>query len=179
MNRTVPRRRRRQVADLLRCGRTIAEIAGELGVQERTVRRDLKELRRAAARRDPWGDPPACAAAFIEDAELALQKVRAAQQPQAKEPNTLYLNLVKLEWAMLVKFIEMTEKLNGTQNEVSNHEDEDDPYANYSDEELIKEGRRLGVDVSPFERALRAVQAADRAGDHPPVGEPGDAGEGG
>ena len=150
------RARRRQVRSLLAKGKTIEEIAGELHVGEQTVYRDISALRRAAARRKPWGDPAACAAGFIEAAEAALQKVRAAQQ-EAEANSTLYHHLVKLEWAMLVKFIEMTGPLGKKKSEGMDNEDE--RYAKRTTEELLLEAKDLGIDTTGFERALRSPEA--------------------
>ena len=150
--------RRKSVSKLLRDGRTIEEIAQSLGASERTVRRDMRALRAASAKRRPWDDRPACAAAFIEEAEAALQKVRAAQV-EADNANT-HMNLVKLEWAMLIKFIELTAgpKAIGA---VKQEKSQDDEFNQCTNEELIQRGRELGVDVGSFERALDAAGEVD------------------
>ncbi len=160
---------------MLAAGNNVGEIAAQLQVAEQTVHRDVKALRKAAGRRDPWEDPAACAAGFIEDAEDALQKVRSAQQAATpKKDQTIYHNLVKLEWTMLVKFIEMTQKQFRTRSEVN--DDEEDAYREYTNEELLQKGRELGVDVTGFERALRAADALrpEPTAGEPEVREPGD-----
>jgi len=154
--------RRRSVSKLVREGRSVEEIARSLNVPEHVVRRDIRALRAASARHDPWGNRAACAAAFIEDAEAALQKVRAAQA-DCDNANT-HMNLVKLEWGMLIKFIELTAgpKALGQNQEKT----ENDEFTNCSNEELIRRGKELGVDVTPFERALEADAGLDDAGDY-------------
>jgi len=153
------RTRRRKVREMLAAGHGVAEIAEELGLGEHIIHRDVQALRRAAGRRNPWGDPAACSAGFIEDAENALQKVRSAQEAAVpKKDQTIYHNLVKLEWTMLIKFIEMTQKLSQTRSEVTD-DDEEDAYRDYTNEELLRKARELGVDVTGFERAFRAADA--------------------
>ena len=149
--------RRRSVSRLLREGRTIEEVMQLLNVPEHVVRRDIKALRAASERREPWAERAACAAAFIEDAEAALQKVRAAQA-DCDNANT-HMNLVKLEWAMLIKFIELTAgpKALGT----ATQEKANDELSNCTNEELIQRGKELGVDVTAFERALDAAGEVD------------------
>ena len=156
--------RRRKVARMLASGKSTREIACDLNVMEDTVRRDIKELRRQAAERRPWQHPTACAAAFIEAAETALQKVRAAQN-QSEHDTTIYHNLVKLEWTMLIKFIEMSSQQATAKTEVQNNENED--LSNYTNEQLLQKARELGIDVTGFERALRPAEAA-RAEETPP-----------
>lgn len=152
-----PARRRQRIAELVSEGETVETIAEQLGTTPAIVRRTLRDLRRRAAERDPWAEPDACHAAFIEAAEAALQKVRKAQQG-SDDKSTAHLNLVKLEWAMLVRFIEMTAALaatdptDATHNEATN----DENILTYSNEELLRRARELGIDTSPFERALRA-----------------------
>ena len=150
--RPTPTARRKEVARLVAEGKMTNEIAAALGVREEIVRRDINALREAAARRRPWGDPAACTAAFIEAAEDALQKVRTAQLKD-KISDTTYHNLVKLEWQMLVKFIEMTSRSTTTRKEAIDDE-EDESYSRYTNAELIQKARELGIDVTGFERAL-------------------------
>lgn len=151
-----PAQRRREVADDVAAGKTVKKIANELGVTEAMVRRDIKALRRAAAKRDPWGERTGCAATFIEDAEAALQKTRAAQGG-VKHDSTIYLNLVKLEWAMLIKFIELTGQHGKKKSEATDNEREDE--SKYSNEELLQKAKELGIDITPFEQALRAAES--------------------
>jgi len=137
--------RRAEVRRLTALGQNPHEIAAALGVMEKTVRRDIAAHRAAAKKRDPWADPAACAAAFIEDAEDALQKVRTAQQAaDQKKDQTIYHNLVKLEWQMLIKFVQM----NRPRGEPNTAQDDD---KSPSFEELLQEARDLGVDVTPYE----------------------------
>jgi len=150
--RPTPAARRKEVARLIAEGRTTNGIAAALGVREEIVRRDINALREAAARRRPWGDPAACSAAFIEAAEDALQKVRTAQRKEDISDTTCH-NLVKLEWQMLVKFIEMTSRSTTTRKEVI---DDDESYSRYTNAELVQKARELGIDVTGFERALLA-----------------------
>ena len=154
----VREKRRRNVASLLRQGRMIHEIASQLKLPEETVRRDINALRLAAAAHKPWDNPAACAAAFVESAEEALQKVRAAQE-DAETTSTAYVNLVKLEWTMLVKFIELLSPKRGA----ARPEDLDDPddFTRLSNQQLIAKGRELGVDITAFEHALTAAAPAD------------------
>jgi predicted transcriptional regulator len=161
--RLTPTARRRKVAAAVAAGRTVDQTADELGVLPRTVRRDRRLLRRASAGRAPWSDPAGCWAGFIEDAEAALQKVRAAQAQLAKqgELNTLRLNLIKLEWTMLVKFIEMLGPRVPKPNKEKENDEAKDEWADYTDEELLDAGRQMGIDVEPFERILRAAGRLD------------------
>jgi len=167
-------------------GKSIEAAATELKVSEELVRRDIHALRRAAAERDPWGEPAACNAAFIEAAENALQKVRTAQG-EVKHDSTAYLNFVKLEWAMLLRFIELTSN-GGRQGRLATKEsevlsDEDEPLRNYTNDELLQKARELGIDVTGFERALTAAAGHDAAEGNGQTGESGEGdghtGEGG
>lgn len=138
--------RRRHVKDLFASGHTIDEISKALNAAEHVVRRDIAALRRESAKRRPWGDPLSCAASFIEAAEDSLQKVRAAQG-EAEPTSTAYVNLVKLEWAMLIKFIEMTagRQPRVNENREDNHDAEN--LSNCSTEELIRRGKELGINL--------------------------------
>ena len=171
-----PAQRRRRVADDVAAGKAVREIANELGVTEVTVRRDIKALRRAAAERDPWGERTGCAATFIEAAEAALQKTRAAQSG-VKHSSTIYLNLVKLEWAMLIKFIELTGQYGKKKSEATDNEREDE--SKYSNEELLQKAKELGIDVTPFEQALRAAESfgPQTGARGRGIAQPGDLGE--
>jgi hypothetical protein len=163
--------RRRRIAEAHAAGQTVPEIAAQFRLAERTVRRDLEVLRRAAAERRPWGEPATCRAAFIEAAEGALQKTRAAQHA-AKPDSTLRHHYLKLEWTMLVKFIEMTTQLAQAESEGHDH-DEDEDWTTYTTDELLAKARELGIDLSRFERALRPADAEPpdpgRAGDRDPA----------
>lgn len=152
--RPAPTVRRKKVAQLVAEGKMTNEITQALGVREEIVRRDINALREAAAKRKPWGNPAACTASFIEAAEDALQKVRTAQLKD-KISDTTYHNLVKLEWQMLVKFIEMTGRSTTTRKEAID-DGEDETYSRYTNAEIIQKARELGIDVTGFERALLA-----------------------
>ncbi len=171
-DRLARRTRRRTVAGLVAKGRTIGEIARELKTAEDTVCRDLKALRAAAAARRPWDDPAACAAGFIEAAEDALQKVRAAQH-EADPASTLYLNLVKLEWTMLIKFIEMTAAPKYAAN-LTRETDDDQDFTTLTNEQLLQKGREFGLDVAAFERALNAAEDPQADEDGPDGPDAGD-----
>ncbi|MFW6108063.1 MAG: helix-turn-helix domain-containing protein [bacterium] len=146
------RQRRRKVAELTRAGAPVHEIAAELGVLERTVRRDVHDLRREAAERDPWGDASATTAAFVEDIEAALAKVRKLQSElddDKKTSGNLYLNLMKLEFSMLSKCIELRMKLPDREDDGPSEHELDD----LSDEEALRIARELGIDLGRFARA--------------------------
>ncbi len=172
--------RRRKLTTLLAAGKTAAAAARELNVNENLVRRDIRALRRDAARRKPWADPAACSAAFIEAAEEALQKVREAQR-EVEHDTTAYHNLVKLEWTMLVKFIDLTAAAArpgrnfSEQNEGINDEDED--ISKLTDQQLLRKAGELGIDVAGFERALTAAAAQNLGEDDEEIADPGDLGE--
>ena len=161
--------RRRRVAQLLAGGKTLAEIAAALRSNEATIRRDIRALRRAAAEREPWGDPAGCNAAFIEAAENALQKIRGAQG-EVKAGSTAYHNLVKLEWQVLIKFIDMTTRAVKPTSESTLGEDED--LSGYTNEELLQKARELGIDVTGFEQALCPAQPAAGPETQPYDGDP-------
>jgi transposase-like protein len=145
------RARQMQVAGRLRNGESIEAIAAALGVTAETVHRDVTALRAQAGRRNPWAVPHDCAAAFIEEAQHVLQKVRAVQN-ELDHDTTAYHNFVKLEWTILVKFIEMNRK----QTESNSEEQEDDnPFTKFSDEEVFDMARKLGLDVAQLEPLCR------------------------
>jgi len=107
------------------------------------VHRDRADLRREAADRDPWGDAPATVAAFIEDIEAAIAKVRKLQADITdKQSGNLYLNLLKLEFKMLAKCIELRMKL--PDNDDGPPENELDEL---SDDEAIRLANELGIDL--------------------------------
>ena len=149
--------RRRLVAKLRALGHAVPEIVEALASTPGAVRRDIACLRRQAARRQLAADPAACAPLFLEEAEDVVRKVRQAQSgPGVANDSTLYLNLLKLEWAMLIKLVEITR----SEAAARAAEPGDDPFADlskYSNEELLEQGRAMGLDVSGFERALRLM----------------------
>ncbi|MFO7898244.1 MAG: hypothetical protein R6V58_04190 [Planctomycetota bacterium] len=161
-NRPLTRRqRRRKVAELTRAGCPVHEIATELGVLERTVHRDVHDLRREAAERDPWGDASATTSAFVEDLEAALAKVRKLQSEldaEKKKSGNLYLNLMKLEFSMLTKCIELRMKLPDREDDGPSEHELDD----LSDEEALRIARELGIDLGRFARADRRPEPAPR-----------------
>ena len=135
--------RQAKVAELVRAGNSVHEIAEELGVLERTVHRDRAELRREAAERDPWGDAPATVAAFIEDIEAAIAKVRKLQTKITdKQSGNLFINLLKLEFKMLAKCIELRMKLPDTDDGPPENE-----LGELSDDEAIRLANELGIDL--------------------------------
>lgn len=151
-----PAARRKLLAALRAAGRSDAEIAEELKSTVRTVRRDIAELRRLAAERQLATNPEACAPLFLEEAEGVIRKVRQAQNGEnVKKDGTFFLNLLKLEWTMLVKLVEMTRPQAAKRDDPAN--DEDDDLSKYTNEELLQKARELGIDVSGFERALRLL----------------------
>lgn len=151
-----PAARRKLVAALHAAGRSDAEIAEELRSTVRTVRRDIAELRSRAAERQLATNPEACAPLFLEEAEGVVRKVREAQCTQdLKKDGTFYLNLLKLEWAMLVKLVEMTRPQAAKKGDPVS--DEDDDLSQYTNDQLLQKARELGIDVSGFERALRLL----------------------
>ncbi|MFH1730752.1 MAG: hypothetical protein ABIF82_03755 [Planctomycetota bacterium] len=151
-----PAARRKLVAALRAVGRSDPEIAEELKSTVKTVRRDIAELRRRAAERQLATNPEACAPLFLEEAESVVRKVREAQHAQGlKKDGTFYLNLLKLEWTMLVKLVEMTRPQAANKSDPAN--DEDDDLSNCTNQELLQKARELGIDVSGFERALRLL----------------------
>ncbi|MFH1730707.1 MAG: hypothetical protein ABIF82_03520, partial [Planctomycetota bacterium] len=114
------------------------------------------ELRRRAAERQLATNPEACAPLFLEEAEGVVRKVRQAQSDEnVKKDGTFFLNLLKLEWAMLVKLVEMTRPQAAKKSDPAN--DEDDDLSNCTNQELLQKARELGIDVSGFERALRLL----------------------
>ena len=144
------------VAELHAAGRDPAEIAGELRSTTSAIRRDLAELRRRAADRQLATNPEACTSLFLEEAEAVVRKVRQAQTaPDLKKDGTFFLNLLKLEWAMLVKLVEMTRPQAAKKDSPAN--DEDDDLSKCTNTELLQKARELGIDVSGFERALRLL----------------------
>jgi len=151
-----PAARRKLVAALHAVGRSDPEIAEELRSTAKTIRRDIAELRRRAAEHQLARNPEACAPLFLEEAEGVVQKVRQAQSDDnVKKDGTFFLNLLKLEWTMLVKLVEMTRPQAAKRDDPAN--DEDDDLSKYTNEELLQKARELGIDVSGFERALRLL----------------------
>jgi transposase len=151
-----PSVRRRRLTALRRDGHTMAEIAEHLGCLVETVWRDLKALRHAAARRDPWAAPEDGPPAFIEEAEDVLQKVRRAQLEAAKKDSGAYVSLLKAEWDMLMQLIKMTRDWANHESEDPNHDDE---LATLSNQDLLDSAKGLGLDVRTFEAALRGRRA--------------------
>jgi transposase-like protein len=142
-----PHARQTQTAERLLRGETLEAIAAALGVMPDTVHHDLKTLRAKAGRRAPWGEPADCEAAFIEEAQHVLQKTRAVQST-LKPDSTAYHNFVKLEWTILVKFIELNRKQTLSQPK---EPDDDHPFAQYTNDELSEMARELGIDPDRVE----------------------------
>ena len=147
-------RRRALAAELLAAGHDVDNIARLLRTTPAAIHADLAVLRRLAAERQLATDPGSCAPLFLEDALAVLQKVRAAQHALPETDSTLYLNLLKLEWAMLIKLVEMTTAPAGK----GTADSDDDDLAALSDDELLDRARDLGIDTTGFERALRSAR---------------------
>lgn len=148
-----PSARRRLVARLRANGQSVLDIVDALASTPATVWRDLAFLRREAAARQLAAEPEACSPLFLEEAEDVVRKVRQAQHDLADKEGTFYLNLLKLEWAMLVKLAEIT-RAEADKND-ADASDEFADLSKCSNEELLEQARELGIDVTGFERALR------------------------
>ena len=160
--------RRREVGKWLEKGETVGEIARRLHAKECVIRRDVRWFQKVALLHDPWGNPLAVRAGFIEAAENALRRVRELMAVIRKErdggeadedgmKSTLYLNLMKLEWTMLIRFIDMLAAEAGSARTNKGSEgidDEERDWTKCSDGEIIEKARELGIDVAGFERAL-------------------------
>ena len=153
--------RRELVAGLLAAGRSVHDVARELRTTTDAVCRDRRELRRRAANRQLAAEPEACAPLLLEEAVAVVQKVRTAQTEAEKRDSTFYFNLLKLEWAMLVKLVEMTSPPRA--KKAAEPADAEPDLADCSNEELLAKARELGIDTTGFERALRAAPAATGA----------------
>ncbi len=153
-----PLERRRLVAELLAAGRTVPDVAQALRTTTATVLRDLGELRRRAADRQLATEPEVCAPLFLEEAVGVVQKVRTEQEEAEKHDSTFYFNLLKLEWAMLIKLVEMTRPPRTKKAGEPAGLEED--LADCSNEELLAKARELGIDTTGYERALRAAPDA-------------------
>jgi hypothetical protein len=159
-----PGARRKEVSRLRQDGWTMCEIAEQLGVQIDTIWRDVKELRRAAARRDPWADAPDDGpSAFIEEAEDALQKVRRAELEAAKKDSGAYVSLLRLEWSMVMDLIKLSRNW-GLEENGDDHDDAE--LEGLSNRELLDAAKKLGIDVGRYE--------AELAGGRPGEGEEDD-----
>lgn len=150
-----PSARRRLVAKLRAEGYDVREIVDELASTPATILRDVALLREEATGRQLASEPEACAPLFLEEAEDVVRKVRKAQHTLGDKEGTFFLNLLKLEWTMLVKLAEITRS-----QMLKKNEDADDEFGDLSkcsNEELLEQARELGIDVSGFERALRLL----------------------
>jgi len=151
-----PAARRRLVARLHREGYSVPEIVNELASTLATIRRDGALLRKDAAGRQLAAAPETCSPLFLEEAEDVVRKVRRAQRDLGdNKEGTFFLNLLKLEWTMLVKLAEITRSQARKKN--GDAGDEFDDLSKCSNEELLDQARGLGIDVSGFERALRLL----------------------
>ncbi len=152
--------RRRLVAELRARGRTLGEIAAELRSNARTVSSDIDVLRDRAAAGPLVARPAACAALFSEEAEDVIRKVRALEDAYEGDDRkcTIYLNLLKLEFTMLVKFADLTGGLR-TEKQGATDDEELEDWTKLSDEELINRAKEIGVDTTGFERAFAALGA--------------------
>ena len=134
------------------------EIGDMLASTSATVRRDVTLLREGAAGRQLAAAPEACSPLFLEEAEDVVRKVRKAQHELGgNREGAFFLNLLKLEWAMLVKLAEITRAQAPGENE--NAGDEFGDLSKCSNEELLEQARELGINVSGFERALRLTSS--------------------
>jgi len=151
-----PATRRRLAAKLRAEGYSVSEIVNALASTPATIRRDIALLRKDAAGRQLAADPEACAPLFLEEAENVVQKVREAQHdPEVKRDGTFYLNLLKLEWTMLIKLADITRPQ--ARKKDGDADDEFGDLSKCSNEQLLEQARALGIDVSGFERALRLL----------------------
>jgi len=150
-----PAARRRLVEELRRRGWTPDEVVAALHTLRSAVEGDLRVLRGRAARRQLGARPAACVPFYAEEAESVIQKVRRLQGEVEDRKSPLYRDLLKLEWAMLIKFVETICQLGQKNQEVRSDEDEDkeDDWTKCSYEELREKARDLGVDVEAVERA--------------------------
>ena len=143
--------RRRLVAALLEHGRSVHEVVAELRTTRTAVRDDIRHLRARAAERQLATNPAACAPLVLEEAEGVIRKVRRQQArlTNHERKSTLYHNLLKLEWSMLVKLFE-TLAGQTTKEDVT---DEDD-WTKLSYADLRKKAEDLGVDVDRVEASV-------------------------
>ena len=150
-----PAARRRLVAQLRREGYDVREIVDKLASTSAAIQRDVTLLRKEAAGHQLAAAPERCAPLFLEEAEDVVQKVRKAQHELGEKEGTFFLNLLKLEWTMLVKLAEITRSQPRKQGD-----DIGDGFGGLSkcsNEELLEQARELGIDVTGFERALRLM----------------------
>lgn len=153
--------RRRLVAELRARGRTVREIAAELRSNEQTVNRDIDTLRDHAAAGPLVTRSAACAALFSAEAEDVIRKVRALEDTYEGDDRkcTLFLNLLKLEFTMLVRCADIAGGLR-TKIQGTTDDEELDDWNKLSNEEIIDRAKAFGIDTSGFERALAALGGA-------------------
>jgi len=157
------RRRRRAVEQMWAAGRRVDQIARLLRCPTQTVRQHVDAIRDAARRRAVarWGPGAAENGDLVEAIEDALQKVRGAQG-ESDPAKPTHRSLLQLELKTLGDMIDLRRTLAAAR--LSDPADDWRLPHNLSTEELLEEGRRLGLDTSGFERALRLVKGSPKRG---------------
>jgi hypothetical protein len=145
--------RRELVLDMYHLGYTEREIVAELHSTPQTIGRDMHELRRRAAERQPAKSPTACAPLTLEDARFVVQRVRRLQAGIADDQrqSTLYHNLLKLEWAMHIRLFQTLNGINRSEEE-SNREEHD--WTKLPPEQRRERLRQFGGDPDELDYVL-------------------------